>query len=500
MTDNRLEQVHWTRKSKKEIAMHLNRLILGGLIIALANLNAPGQTVAAGPFRVGAAKIDITPAKDQLPKQYLGILDDIYARAIVIDNGHTSAALVSLDAGAVPTQLWQDVSGRAEKELGIPSENVLITATHTHSVPMGGPPPGLAPGTNRASGAPEAQGPPPFPRMTMDPAYEEKVFQAMKLAKEKLQPARISYGAGVSYLNVQRDTMDPTKHQWWEGANYDGLSDKTVAAIKFESLSGEPIAVYYNYGMHAVITGVLDLVSGDIPGATSRYIEKFYDDKVIALWSEGAAGDQNPIFFQQTFDLRAIRIKDYASHGQDISNSMPPGGVGLDRSNPEVIRLMDEQKQMILSMGQILGEEVLHAMRTSRQPETDGRLLGKETTITCPGRIRTDPGFRAGMPGSYKDGPPVELKIGLLMVDDIAIGTVNGEVYSEIALRLKKESPYAKTMMATLTNGMANSGYIPDDASFGHNTFEVLSSRLQPGCAETSIVDGILGLMPRVQY
>ena len=86
------------------------------------------------------------------------------------------------------------------------------------------------------------------------------------------------------------------------------------------------------------------------------------------------------------------------------------------------------------------------------------------------------------------------------MIDDVAIGAVNGEVYNLIAQRLKAESPYKKTMMATLTNGMAMSGYIPDDASFGHQTFEVLSSRLMPGCAETKIVDGITGMMPRIMY
>jgi hypothetical protein len=48
-------------------------------------------------------------------------------------------------------------------------------------------------------------------------------------------------------------------------------------------------------------------------------------------------------------------------------------------------------------------------------------------------------------------------------------------------------------MMATLTNGTARSGYIPDDESFGKLTFEVLSSRLKPGCAESAIVNGILG-------
>ena len=54
---------------------------------------------------------------------------------------------------------------------------------------------------------------------------------------------------------------------------------------------------------------------------------------------------------------------------------------------------------------------------------------------------------------------------------------------------------YVGTTNATLTNGMARSGYILDDASFGKDTFEVLSSRLQPGCAESSIVNGILGLI-----
>jgi neutral ceramidase len=50
-------------------------------------------------------------------------------------------------------------------------------------------------------------------------------------------------------------------------------------------------------------------------------------------------------------------------------------------------------------------------------------------------------------------------------------------------------------MMVTITNGMANSGYIPNDAAFGYQTFEVLSSRCKPGYAENAIVNGILDLI-----
>jgi len=416
-------------------------------------------------LRVGAAKVDVTPAENQLPKSYDGILDHLFSRAIVIGNGTASAALITVDAGAIPDTLWQAVSKQVESELGIPATNILLTATHTHS-------------------APGQQG----------PAYTQKIVESARLAKQRAVPARVGYGAGVSYLNVNRNIIDPKTRRWWEGPNYDGPSDKTVAVIKFENLAGEPIAVYYNYAMHGVAAGQLDLVSGDAPGTTSKYIEDSLDDKIVALWSSGAAGDQNPIYFQQTYDLREIRIKDYAKRGIDISNSMPPGGQGLNKKDPTVIKLMNQQKQMILSMGQFLGEEVMHVMRGMERMESGIQVDGRFKTVSCPGRERTNEG-RAGFPGEYKEAGPVDIRLGLLRLGDIRIGAVNAEVFNPIAQRLKKESPYARTMMATLTNGSARSGYIPNDAAYGMYTFEVVSSRLQPGCAESAIVNGILDLM-----
>jgi len=437
------------------------------IVISLGmSVGAYAQNAA---LRVGAAKVDVTPAPADLPKNYDGILDHIYSRAIVIDNGTASAALISVDAGGVPDPIWQAVSKQLEADLGILAKNVLLSATHSHSVP------------NQ----------PPGP-------YIQKIVESVRLAKQRLAPARIGYGTGVSYINVNRNIIDPKTRRWWEGPNYEGPSDKTVAVIKFESLSGEPLAVYFNYAMHGVAAGQLDLVSGDAPGTTSKYIEDSFDDKIVALWSSGAAGDQNPIYFQQTYDLREIRIKAYAKRGIDISNSMPSGGQGLNKKDPTVIKLMNQQKQMILSMGQFLGEEVMHVMREMERPDSNIRVDGRFKTVSCPGRERTNEG-RAGFPGEYKPAGPVDIRLGLLRLGDIMIGAVNAEVFNPIAQRLKKESPYARTMMATLTNGSARSGYIPHDAGFGMYTFEVLSSRLQPGCAESAIVNGILDLMDSKQ-
>jgi hypothetical protein len=307
-------------------------------------------------------------------------------------------------------------------------------------------------------------------------------------------PARVGYGTGLSYINVNRQIVDPKTGRWWEGANYDGPSDKTVAVLKIEGLDGAPIAVSYNYAVHAVLAGQLDQISADIPGAASRYIEDSFDDRIVASWSSGAAGDQNPIYYQQTYDLREIRVKDYAKRGVDISNAMPPAGEGLNRSDPTVARLMNQQRQMVSSMGQFLGEEVMRVMREIERTETAVPLHGGVTSVRCPGRERTNDG-RAGFEGTYKEAGPVEIRLGLLRVGDVMIGAVNAEVFSPISQRLKRESPFKATMMTTLTNGAARSGYIPDDASFGKYTFEVLSSRLQAGCAESAIVNGILTLM-----
>jgi neutral ceramidase len=255
-----------------------------------------------------------------------------------------------------------------------------------------------------------------------------------------------------------------------------------------------PIAVYYNYAVHGVITGQLDQISGDIPGATSRYIEDSFDDQVVAVWSNGAGGDQNPIYYQQTYDLRDIRTREYATRGIDISNAMPPGGQGLNRNDPVVARLMNQQRQMAGSMGQFLGEEVRYVMRGIERLDSEVPIAAGTATVTCPGRERTNDG-RAGFEGTYKDAAPVDIRLGLMRIGDVMIGAVNAEVFNPIAQRLKRQSPSKATMMTTLTNGSARSGYIPDDESYGKYTFEVLSSRLQPGCAETAIVNGILRLI-----
>jgi neutral ceramidase len=157
-------------------------------------------------------------------------------------------------------------------------------------------------------------------------------------------------------------------------------------------------------------------------------------------------------------------------------------------------KLREQLEQVMQAEGILLGEEVIRVMSNTTRTQASPPIVADQQTVTCPGRHRLDTA-REGTPGSYTDGDPVHIRLGALRIGNVALASVNAEIYSTIARRLKERSPMANTVVVTLANGAANSGYIPNDASFGAYTFQVLSSRLKPGCAEDAIDNGLLDLI-----
>ena len=418
-------------------------------------------------FQAGAAKADMTPSENELPKGYDKILDKLYCRAVVIKNATTSAALISVDQGMVSNEQYDRWTREIEKETGIPALNIFISASHTHGAPFG-----------NIAGADSA------------------VLEAVRQARTNLKPALMSFKTGLCYLNINRDVIDPVTRLWSQGPNYEGPSDKTVAVITFKSVSGEPIAVYYNYAMHANTMFMSGSISADFPGETSRYIEEYYDNKLVALFSSGAAGDQNPVSVRPMIDAGRSKTEALMKSGKakDIGEAIMMAGMGGESDVKADEKVLARQAQMITSLGQILGEEVLRVMDLPQISESSVSIFASQKTVTCPGRTRTNTG-REGAPGTYIKGEPVNIKLSLLRISNIALCGVNAEVYNIIAQKLKKESPLTNTVFASITNGAANSGYIPSDDAFQRYTFQVLGSSLEPNCAETSIINGLLEMI-----
>jgi len=417
-------------------------------------------------LQAGAASVDITPSADAaLPMSgyadrkegFKGIHDHIYTRAIVFGDGSRFAAVVAWELIGVPNAVWEELSQRIARETGIPAEYLILCAVHDHSAPA---PFGMYGNNSPKSAAYTKQ-------------VEDATVEAIRKAKGNLQPAKIGIGTGRAYVNINRREYSADSG-WWLGYNAEGPSDKSVTVIRFDALSGKPIGLLINYAVHAVVMGGENYqISGDVAGATSRYVENYYRGKpvdaprsdagaaiqlrpeettenVVALWTSGAAADQNAISL---------------ARGSDFT--------------------------MVDALGKILGEEAVRvagAIRTTDQAE----LRGKQQVVTCPGR-KVEPGPLPRKKYKWEDSDPVGIRLSLLMINDIALAGVSGEVMTMIHEHLKKRATSSRTVMVTHANG--SSGYIPDDAAFEQISYEITTSQLKPGCAENAIVNGFLKLM-----
>ena len=322
------------------------------------------------------------------------------------------------------------------------------------------------------------------------------------MARDRMQPARIGYGTGNLYLNANRDAIDEQTRLWSQEPNLDYPSDKTLAVVRIEAVSGELIAVYMNYAMHANSLFLEGMISGDFPGEAERYIEHMYDDKAVALWTSGAAGDQNPLYLRANLKIEHVRVQavmdaEHVDLGTAIMHAMFSGNPEADKVAVDPVA-MEQSLQMVKTMGQITAEEAIRVMSHMRELNTEVKIEGEQQDVTCPARHRLDTG-REGAPGKYEDSPdPVHIKIGALRIGDIVLGSANAELYNMIGQRVKAGSKFRDTIMVTLTNGMANSGYVPTDDAFGRYTFQVLGTALKPGCAEPGIVNGVNNLIEKL--
>src|SRR5215469_11209543 len=194
------------------------RPILGALLM----FGTLVSNMDAGPLRAGAARVDITPPPGAaLPmggygsrtQGFRAIHDNIYVRAIVIDDGDTQAALVAWESLFVPDAVWEETSKQIAADAGIRPENLLLSAVHDHGAPT----------LNLSETAPKTA--------VYTRTVEHAAVEAVRLAKSRLQPARFGIGTQFAYVNVNRREAVPGRGLWL-GYNEEGPSNKTVTVLR----------------------------------------------------------------------------------------------------------------------------------------------------------------------------------------------------------------------------------------------------------------------------
>ena len=124
------------------------------------------------------------------------------------------------------------------------------------------------------------------------------------------------------------------------------------------------MAIYVNYAMHPVNLYLGGITSADYPGAMTRYIEQIYDDKAVVAFSQGAEGDQNPLYLRPS-TAAMLRRGGQKYTGQPLVREAVEAEIREERRPmvPLDRKAADDIEKWIEAEGMLLAEEVLPNLR-----------------------------------------------------------------------------------------------------------------------------------------
>lgn len=447
-------------------------------------------------FRAGAFAIDVSPT--EFPVIVNGgmneriaekLLDPLHARCLVLDDGSEQLAIVVVDSCMMPRVLLDEAKAMASQATGIRSDRILISATHTHS----------APSVMACLGS------------RRDEVYSRflpnQIAKGIKLAQDRLAPARIGWAMGRDEGNVfsRRWLMKPgtvnanpfgqsgeraTMHPGFSNPNKIrpiGPVDPEVAVLSVQTRDGRPLALVSNYSMHYVGGSA---VSAD-------YFARFCDEigkligaqhspqPFVAMLSNGTSGDAWLLDHS-----KPKRKFDQSSVAKEVAQAAFEAYQTIEYH--DWVPLVMEEKLLRLKVRMPSSEEVAQA--NALLDVAKARQEGKP-----PSNSKTMPEIYAGETISLSQMPPTrELKLQVIRIGDLGITGIPCEVYSSTGLAIKKQSPLAMTFNISLANG--GDGYIPppeQHALGGYTTWRARSSCLEVG-AEPKIAKAVMELLQNV--
>lgn len=449
----------------------------------------------ARQLRAGAATSNITPwlglsiNGNMQDIKAAHVHDELHVRCLVLDNGETRLAIVVVDSCMVPRAIFDEAKRLVHDTTGLPIENMLISATHTHSAPA-------------ATSVFQSDPHPEYQKFLIG-----RIADGVRRAINNLAPAKIGWGAGKVPEQVfnRRWKMKPgTISPDPFGGTNDlvkmnppvgskdlvepaGPTDPEVCFISVQSTNGRPLALLANYSLHYCGGVGPGHVSADYCGMFADRIQQLLgadrqDPPFVGLMSNGTSGNINNVDFRG---------------GQ---KQLPPYGrmrLVADAVAQEVFRvyqtfqhrdwvpLKSQQKEISLGVRRPSPEEVERARQIVNNAK--GPTMRTLEEIYARETVRV------------KDYPPqVPLILQAFRIGELAIAAIPCEVFVEIGLELKEKSPFKPTFTISLANGY--NGYLPTVEHHklgGYETWRAQSSYLEVEAAP-KIFGTIIELLGRL--
>jgi hypothetical protein len=446
----------------------------------------------AREFRAGAFAQDITPLKFPISvnggmqdRQATGVHDRLHARCLVLDDGHTKTAIVVVDSCMVPREIFDGAKEHASKATGIPTDHMLMSATHTHTAPTLG-------------GVFQSE-----PDEEYRKYLTEKIAEGVEQANRNLAPAKIGWAVGKDPTQVvnrrwkmQHDAIPPDPFgrttdtvRMNPGYQAKGLIepsgpiDPDVSILSLQSKDGRPIALLANYSLHYV--GGVEPLSADYFAAFAERMGQLLkaDEKFVGIMSNGTSGDINNINFAGAAPVGRKPYEQIRIVADSVAKTafvayrtiQHRDWVPLKMAETEIelgVRLPSEDD--VKEAKAILEQTKKPVLTTTRE------IYARETVL-----LATYP-------------PTVKAKLQAIRIGELGIVSSPCETFVETGLEIKKRSPLKPTFTIELANGY--NGYLPTPEQHrrgGYETWRARSSYLEVE-ASTKITTTLLSLLEQV--
>lgn len=224
-------------------------------------------------MRVGTSQIDITPVEGvelsgfaARTQPSVGVLDPLFAKCIYLVEGNDRLLWIHADLIGFERSFVESLRKWVERNLGVPGDKVMLSATHTHS----------GPATIHLFGAGRYDG---DYMLWLDSQLQEVAQKAMV----STEPVNVVAVSDRSDLAVDRR------------GTASAHTDTRVGAIGWRRGDGTFAAVVTNYAMHGVALGPKNrLISADVPGRVAESLSTRLPGEPVVLATNGACGNLNP--------------------------------------------------------------------------------------------------------------------------------------------------------------------------------------------------------------